>query len=62
MEVAKNKWNTVDIYSIEKHWTGVDTGCMLERRTATPVVLAKGLKLCGELESKGHVVEIRRVT
>ena len=57
-----NRWNTVDVYSINKHETRVAGASMLEMRTETPVSLSEGLSLCRRVEDEGHVVELRRVT
>jgi len=50
------KWNTVDVYSV------VEEGSGLVKRTEEPVSLSEGLEVCTEWETKGHVVELRRVS
>tara|TARA_B110000503_G_C6996739_1_gene349754 strand:- start:249 stop:524 length:276 start_codon:yes stop_codon:yes gene_type:complete len=56
------RWNTVDVYSVEKRDAEEDNGSMLIKRTAEPVSLSEGLAVCTDWETKGHVVELRRVS
>ena len=50
------RWKTVDVYSITEEGKG------LIKRTVEPVSLSEGLEVCTEWETKGHVVELRRVS
>jgi hypothetical protein len=56
----KYKWNTVDVFSEEK--TAVLDDPSLKKRTAKPLSLSEGLLLCSELEGRGHIVEVRKVS
>ena len=63
--MLKMRWNTVDVYSIEKRDADEEyfiKGEPLIKRTAEPVSLSEGLEVCTEWETKGHVVELRRVS
>lgn len=60
--MLKMRWKTVDVYSVEKRDADEDNGSVLIKRTAEPVSLSEGLEVCTEWETKGHVVELRRVS
>ena len=60
--MLKMRWKTVDVYSVEKRDHYEDNGEMLIKRSEIPVSLSEGLAVCTDWETKGHVVELRRVS
>ena len=56
------KWNTVDVYSIDKRVTNIDGSHTVGKRTESPVSLSEALRLCAELEEAQHVVELRKAS
>jgi len=61
--MMKMKWQTVDVYSVEKRdYDEDDNESVMVKRTETPVSLSEGLAVCTDWETKGHVVELRRVS
>jgi hypothetical protein len=61
-ENLNTKWNTVEVYSIQKDEVVRETTSRLALRTPEPVSLSEGLRVCAEYESRGHVVELRKTS
>lgn len=50
-----------EVYSIDTKIVNIDKSHNLVKRTASPVSLSVADKMLSELQSKGHVVELRRM-
>ena len=50
------------VYSIDTKIIGIDRSRKLIKQTETPLRLSEAIKLSTDLESKGHVIMLERVS
>lgn len=51
-----------DIYSIDTKITNIDGSHNLEKRTKAPLSISEAVSAAVKLETKGHIIELRKVS